>query len=92
MYSEYEKIEIIRDIKNTRNYNTHFDERLLKKTVKGEELHQLTLLLKNMVEFYLLTELEIDEETILDLTWEKSKRLSTRNSIIESTRDSNITL
>ncbi|WP_088033254.1 HEPN domain-containing protein [Evansella clarkii] len=85
------KDEIIRDIKNTRNYNTHFSERLLRKTVKGEELYQLILLLKNMVEFYLLTELEIDEETILDLTWEKSSRLSTRNSLLEATRDSNIT-
>ncbi|MGD6775014.1 HEPN domain-containing protein [Sutcliffiella horikoshii] len=86
-----EKIEIIRDIKNTRNYNTHFDERLLKKSVKGEELYQLIALLKLMMEFYLLTELEIDEEIIIDLTWEKSKQLSIRNSILESTRDSNIT-
>ena len=86
-----EKNEIIKDIKYTRNYNTHFDEKLSKKTVKGEELHQLIALLKNMVEFYLLTELEIDEETILDLTWEKSNRLSIRNTVLESIKDSNIT-
>lgn len=30
----------------------------------------------------MLTELEIEEETILDLTWEKSILLSKRNSVI----------
>lgn len=85
------KIEIIRDIKNTRNYNTHFDERLLKKSLKGEELYQLILLLSLMMEYYLLMELEIEENIIVDLTWKKAGEISTRNSLIEATRDSNIT-
>ncbi|WP_342560616.1 HEPN domain-containing protein [Psychrobacillus sp. FSL W7-1457] len=87
MLRNKEKIEIIRDIKNTRNYNTHFDEKLMKKTVKGEELYQLISLLKLMLEYYLLMELEIDEEIVINATWEKSKQLSLRNSLIEATRN-----
>ncbi|KRG11823.1 hypothetical protein ACA29_13705 [Lederbergia galactosidilytica] len=87
-----EKIDIIRDIKNTRNYNTHFDEKLLRKSLKGEELFQLVLLLKAMIEFYLLTELEIDEEIVLNSTWDKVNRIDTRNSIIEATRSSNVSM
>ncbi|RNC98250.1 HEPN domain-containing protein [Lysinibacillus halotolerans] len=81
-----DKVKIIRDIKNTRNYNTHFDERLKRKSLKGEELYQLILLLKLMIEYYLLMELEIDEDIVLDLSWRKSEKLSTRIAIIESTK------
>lgn len=59
----------------------------MKKTVKGEELYQLISLLKLMLEYYLLMELEIDEEIVINATWEKSKQLSLRNSLIEATRN-----
>lgn len=87
---DQEKIDLIRDIKNTRNYNTHFDNSLLKKTAKGEKLVQLTLLLKVLVEYYLLTELEIDEEIVLDFTFEKMRRISWRSAIIESFQSGDI--
>ncbi|MGG3662954.1 HEPN domain-containing protein [Bacillus gobiensis] len=85
-----EKIEIIRDIKYTRNYNTHFDERLLKKSLQGEELFQLILLLSLMMEYYLLMELEIDEETVINLIRQKSKQIDDHISILETTRKGNI--
>lgn len=90
-FRDKDKTQLIRDIKNTRNYNTHFDERLLKKSIKGEELYQLISLLKLIMEFYLLRELEVDEDVVILLIWEKTKQLSTRNSLIEYTTDSSIT-
>ena len=54
-FRDKEKIQLIRDLKNTRNYNTHFDERLLKKSIKGEKLYQLVSFLKliQLVSYYL---------------------------------------
>ncbi|WP_436114565.1 HEPN domain-containing protein [Peribacillus frigoritolerans] len=49
------------------NYNTHFDEKLKKKAVKGEHLIQLTKLLIIMIEYYLMTELELNEEMIIKI-------------------------
>lgn len=86
------KIDLIRDIKNTRNYNTHFDERLFRKTVKGEELIQLIFLLITMVEFYLLQELNIDTSIILEKTRNKTRKIHTRNSMISSMEKSYIKL
>ncbi|OZT78260.1 HEPN domain-containing protein [Salinicoccus roseus] len=91
-FQDKEKVQIIRDIKNTRNYNTHFDERLKKKAIKEENLYQLVSLLKLMMEFYLLNELEISEEDILELTWAKSQQLSLQYNFLESAKEDNINL
>ncbi|WP_157076593.1 HEPN domain-containing protein [Sutcliffiella cohnii] len=84
------KLELIRDIKNTRNYNTHFDERLITKALKGEELYQLIALLKSMMEYYLLMELEIDEDLVLDFIWKKVKDIHLRNELIGYYEKNNI--
>ncbi|WP_277714752.1 HEPN domain-containing protein [Bacillus atrophaeus] len=83
-FKNKEKEELIRNIKNTRNYNTHFSEHLLRKTVKGEELYQLVLFLKVLLEYYLLTELEIDKDTILDLCWGNSQQIRHRETLINA--------
>lgn len=91
--SDYESKEaLIIDIKNTRNYNTHFDERLREKTVKGEKLVQLTMLLAAMIEYYLLTELEMDEKTILDITWDKVSQISTRKELFTHMKDGKVSM
>ncbi|QFG00803.1 hypothetical protein PB01_19490 [Psychrobacillus glaciei] len=85
------KIEsLIKDIKNTRNYNTHFDESLRKKAVTGEELVQLTTLLIIMIEYYLMTELELSEELILAITKEKVLKISKHRSYLQALRSTNM--
>ncbi|MGE8021535.1 HEPN domain-containing protein [Peribacillus frigoritolerans] len=85
------KIEgLIRDIKNTRNYNTHFDEKLKKKAVKGEDLIQLTNLLIIMIEYYLMTELELNEEMIIKIAKEKVVKNSQHRSYMDAIRNTNM--
>jgi hypothetical protein len=89
-FSDKDKENLIRDIKNTRNYNTHFDERLKKKAVKGEELVHLTNLLISMLEYYLMKELDLNEELILKITGEKMSRISSARSYLKAIRKANM--
>ncbi|MEK4487663.1 HEPN domain-containing protein [Psychrobacillus sp. FSL H8-0484] len=76
--------DLIKDIKNTRNYNTHFDEKLKNKAVKGDELLQLTTLLIIMIEYYLMTELELNEDLVLDITNDKVMKISNHRSYLKA--------
>lgn len=82
--------DLIKNIKNTRNYNTHFDEKLRKKALIGEELYQLTNLLIIMIEYYLMAELELDEEMIIKIAKEKVVKISDRRSYIDAIRNTSI--
>jgi|GEM_PF-706073 len=46
--------KLIKDIKNTRNYLTHYDTRLEKKSIKGEKLYYLTQILIGLMQLQLL--------------------------------------
>lgn len=84
--------DLIKDIKNTRNYNTHFDEKLKKKAVIGEDLVQLTNLLVIMIEYYLMAELELDEEMIIKIAKEKVVKISQHRSYMDVIRNMNMNM
>ena len=54
----------VRDIKNTRNYLTHYDERLKTEAKKGKDLYWLVQKMRALVEICLLSELGIEDKTI----------------------------
>lgn len=81
---------LIRDIKNTRNYNTHFDEKLERKSIKGQDLVRLTQLLVIMLEYYLMKELELDDETIIKIANEKVIKISQQQNYMEAIKKVNI--
>ncbi|MEI5887902.1 HEPN domain-containing protein [Bacillus cereus group sp. Bce005] len=89
-FIDKDKEALIRDIKNTRNYNTHFDENLKKKAVKGEELAQLTNLLITMLGYYLMKELGLNEELILKIAREEMNRISSERSYLNAIRKNNM--
>ncbi|WZY00314.1 HEPN domain-containing protein [Bacillus sp. FSL W7-1360] len=70
-----DKQRLIRDIKNTRNYNTHFPRALKKKAKKGEELSQLIDILIVVLEYHLMTEIQVDKQKVLDICWERWCRI-----------------
>ena len=79
-FGNKDRTAIIRNIKNTRNYNTHFDESLKKKTVKGNELIYLTSMLIAMLEYYLMKELGLNEKIILNITKDRMRNISSSYS------------
>ncbi len=66
-----DKASLIKAIKQTRNYNTHFDKDLENKTLRGHDLEVLVNFLKSMIEFYLLQEIGVNEELLLHKTKNK---------------------
>jgi hypothetical protein len=54
----------VRDVKNTRNYLTHYDERLETEAKKGQDLYWLVQKMRALVEICLLSELGIEDKTI----------------------------
>jgi len=58
--------DFIKDFKNNRNYYTHFDEKLKKKSFKGKELHNLSEKVKLLLIFCLLTDLGFKISDIVD--------------------------
>lgn len=59
--------KFIEDVVNTRNYHTHFDEKLKDKVVQSNDMFKLTQKMRVMLEIFLLTELGFTEEKITTL-------------------------
>ena len=59
-----DEAKFINDVKNTRNYFTHYDEKLREKAASGADLFYLTEKLKILVETCLLSELGFSNEEI----------------------------
>ena len=60
--------QFIRDIKNSRNYLTHYTKSLEKKSLKGADLSQATRILRAILQLLLLLELEFDRDGINKFT------------------------
>jgi len=56
--------QFIKDVKNSRNYYTHYDESLEKKYLKGSELYYLTMKLRIVLIIHLLISLGFGNEKI----------------------------
>lgn len=56
--------QFIRDVKNSRNYYTHYDKSLEKKSVKGSSLYYLTIKLRIILIIHLLLLLELEKGKI----------------------------
>ena len=61
-----EKKSFINKVIQTRNYLTHYDEKLKEKAAKGEELYWLTQKLKILIEIVLMREIGLDSEVIVN--------------------------
>jgi len=61
-----QKNSFINKVVNTRNYLTHYDEKLKNNAAKGEDLYWLNLKLKILVEIVFMKEIGIDSEYILN--------------------------
>lgn len=62
------------DVKNTRNYLTHYDKKLEKKALRGEQLEATCFYLKTMLEYYLLKEIGLPIDLIREKTIERLNR------------------
>jgi len=56
--------EFIEDVKNTRNFLTHYDKNIERKAKSGKELYMLVQKMKFVLEICFLIELEMSVETI----------------------------
>ncbi|TXJ22614.1 MAG: hypothetical protein E6Q24_20885 [Chitinophagaceae bacterium] len=65
-------VEFIRNIKNTRNYYTHYTETLKKKAFSGRQLHLLSGRLRIMLIVLILKEIGLDEKKIEEIIINKS--------------------
>jgi len=61
---EFTYLEFPQIIATTRNYYTHYNQRLENKALKGEDLRVAFHILRNILEFYLLKEFGFDEHFI----------------------------
>jgi hypothetical protein len=75
------------DVKNTRNYYTHYDESLSKKAFKGEELEFACSHLQLMVEYYLLKEIGLSHESLRQKVVEITHRIRDIKSILKYRRE-----
>ena len=62
-----DKSKFIKDVKNSRNYYTHYDKRLEKKSIKGTELYLLSEKLKILLICVILKKIGIPKEKISEL-------------------------
>ncbi|MDY8161896.1 HEPN domain-containing protein [Bacillus thuringiensis] len=68
-------------IASTRNYYTHYDQKLEGKALKGDDLINAYQILRNILEFYLLKELGFEEEFIHKRIRERIHPIVTMNTI-----------
>ena len=73
LFKNWEKIIV--DSKNSRNYYTHYDKSLEKKTLKSVQLHYLTQKLKIFLLIIVLRETGISDEELKNIIKNGSKRL-----------------
>ena len=59
---------LVNSVVDTRNYLTHFDERLANKVARGERLWQLCMKLEALLQMYLLRLIGLDDESIGQIT------------------------
>ncbi|MFC0015544.1 MULTISPECIES: HEPN domain-containing protein [Allobacillus] len=78
---EFKFIEFPQLIAKTRNYYTHYNQKLEDKALKGEDLLTAFHILRNILEFYLLKELGFKENFIHERTRERIKPIITSNDI-----------
>lgn len=76
-----DKVQFIRDVKNSRNYYTHFDKRLENKALKGNQLFYLTEKLKVLLSVTVLQEIGIENIKVEFLLQKNEWRLF--NHLIE---------
>jgi ApeA N-terminal domain 1 len=83
-FNGYEEAKsFIKKVKHTRNYHTHYDLKLEKKALKGEELNFVCLILRSMVEYFLLQELDLPKETIHQKMRTQTRRIRDIQTILE---------
>lgn len=70
-----------RKVRDTRNYYTHYDEKLKKKAAMGQELFNLTQKLKMLLELCFLKEVGFDEITMKRLI-ERNRRYQAEASVL----------
>jgi ApeA N-terminal domain 1 len=73
-------------VKHIRNYHTYYDLKLEKKALKGEELDFACWLLRSMVEYVLLHELDLPKETIHRKMRAQTRRIRDIQAILEYRR------
>lgn len=59
---------LVNSVVDTRNYLTHFDQRLANKVARGERLWQLCMKLEALLQLYLLRLIGLDDESIIQIT------------------------
>ncbi len=84
-----EREKFTNDIKNTRNYFTHYDESLENKALKGEDLKIACFYLKTMLEYYLLKEIGLSVDLIREKTIERLNHVRGIRSVKEYRRKLN---
>jgi len=60
------KDKLIKDIKNTRNYYTHFSKRLEGKALKGEDLNRINTVLRIIIDAIIFTMCGLDSNKFLE--------------------------
>ena len=73
--------EFIEDVKNTRNFLTHYDKNIERKAKSGQELYMLVQKMKFVLEICFLIELEMSVETIKALV-SRNQRYKTRGRFV----------
>lgn len=78
---DFELLEFPQLIATTRNYYTHYNQKLKDKTLKGEDLTIAFHILRNILEFYLLEELGFKEDFIHERIRERINPIMVSNDI-----------
>ncbi|WP_338082936.1 HEPN domain-containing protein [Fictibacillus nanhaiensis] len=86
---DFKLVEFPQLIAQTRNYYTHYNQKLDVKTLKGEDLIIAFHILRNILEFYLLKELGFKEDFIHERTRERIKPIMISNDIRKADKRKN---
>ncbi|AKG05349.1 hypothetical protein AAV35_011545 [Salimicrobium jeotgali] len=86
---DFKLVEFPQLIATTRNYYTHYNEKLEDKILKGEDLIIAFHILRNILEFYLLKELGFEEDFIHERTRERIKPIITSNDLRKADKRKN---
>ena len=78
---DFNLIDFPQIIVHTRNYYTHYNQKLENKAFKNEELINACHILQNILEFYLLTEFGFEEDFIHERVRERIRPIVNSNDI-----------